>query len=194
MPVNFLQSIESYLNELKQVIDRLDPNQIDTVMNRLLETYQKGGTVYIFGNGGSAATASHFVNDFNKGISEKLPRKFKFICLNDNISTLMAIANDHGYHLIFERQLENFLVPGDLVIAISGSGNSENIIRAVEFANAKGVETVGLIGYDGGKLKQLVKHYIHIPVNDMQKVEDLHMVMDHLMMKIFKGYLEGTVQ
>jgi D-sedoheptulose 7-phosphate isomerase len=189
--MNFLQNIEAYLDKLKRVIGQLDPEQINTVLNQLVEVHQRGGYVYIFGNGGSAATASHFVNDFNKGISEKLARKFKFISLNDNFSTMMAIANDNGYDRIFIQQLENFLAPGDLVIGISGSGNSPNILRAIEYANSQGVDTIGLVGYDGGKLKQIVKCYIHVPVPDMQIVEDLHMVMDHLMMKVLKEYLEA---
>lgn len=191
--MDFVHNIKNYFAELKKVMDSIDAQQINTVMKKLIEVYNRDGYIYIFGNGGSAATASHFVNDFNKGISENLPRKFKFICLNDNISTMMAIANDLGYHLIFKLQLENFLTSSDLVIGISGSGNSENVIQAIEYANSRGVDTIGLVGFDGGKLKQIVKYCIHIPVDDMQKVEDLHMVMDHLMMKILKGFLEEMI-
>jgi D-sedoheptulose 7-phosphate isomerase len=175
---------------LKFIIDKLDKYQIKIVIEKLIAAYHKSSFIYIFGNGGSAATASHFVNDFNKGVSEKLQKKFRFICLNDNIPSMLAIANDIDYDQIFKFQLENFLTENDLVIAISGSGNSGNVIKAVEYANMIGTETIGLVGFDGGKLKQLVKYCIHVPAYEMQKVEDIHMIMDHTMMGIIKKHLE----
>lgn len=187
---DFREDIQHYLEGLKQVLDRLDVNEINTVIEQLIAVHERQGFVYIFGNGGSASTASHFVNDFNKGVSGNLRKKFRFCCLNDSVSTIMAIANDVSYDQIFRIQLENYLTPQDVVIGISGSGNSPNVVAAMEYANALGAETIGLIGYDGGKLKQLVKSAIHVPIHDMQKVEDVHMIMDHLMMYILKDYLE----
>ncbi|QNU68790.1 SIS domain-containing protein [Ruminiclostridium herbifermentans] len=180
-----------YLGTLKLQVDMLDVNEINTVILKLLEVYDRKGFVYVFGNGGSASTASHFVNDFNKGVSEKLVKRFKFCCLNDNVSSIMAIANDISYDEIFRFQLKNYLTKNDLVIGISGSGNSKNVVNAIEYANYVGAETIGLVGYDGGKLKELAKYCIHVPIRDMQKVEDIHMILEHLIMSIIKGYLRG---
>lgn len=170
-------------------MESMDKHQINNVMNKLIEVNERGGYVYIFGNGGSAATASHFVVDFNKGVSESLSKKFKFICLNDNIPSITAISNDIDYNQVFKFQLQNYLTEKDMVIGISGSGNSQNVVQAIEYANEQGAETIALVGYSGGELKKCAKYYIHVPINDMQKVEDIHMVLDHMMMKILKDYL-----
>jgi len=139
------------------------------------------------GNGGSSATASHYVCDFNKGISMNQDKKFKFICLNDNIPSLMAYANDLSFEDIFVEQLKNFYQKGDIVIGISGSGNSMNVLKAIDYANENGGVTVGLTGYSGGQLIEMVQHNVHIPIDDMQIAEDLHMVLDHCMMKILSN-------
>ena len=181
---DFTPEIDGYLNRLQDVLSKLDRSQIDDVINVLLNAFENGKTIYIFGNGGSAATASHFVCDFNKGVSLELDRKFNFVCLNDNVPTLMAIANDCGYEHVFELQLQGKLKEGDVIFAISGSGNSKNVIKAVEYAKSCGNEIVSLTGYDGGKLLKLSDHPIHVPVNDMQLTEDVHMMLDHLMSSI----------
>jgi len=189
----FADGIADYLGRLKDVIDKIDIGEITTVMGRLLAAYDRHAAVYIFGNGGSASTASHFVNDFNKGVSAGLDRGFRFYCLNDNVATVMAVANDLSYDQVFALQLRNYLRDGDLVIAISGSGNSPNVLRAIEYAQTRAVETVGLVGYGGGRLKELVDHCVHVPVDDMQKVEDLHLVVNHIMMALFRRHLHiGT--
>jgi len=186
----FKLDIERYLDKLKDVINYLNIQEIDEIIDRLIAVYTRGGSIYIFGNGGSASTASHLVNDFNKGLCENFNKKFRFQCLNDNISSLLAIANDLSFNDVFKEQLKNVLTQNDLVIAISGSGNSKNVIKAIEFANEKGVETIGLIGYNGGKLKEIANYYIHAPINDMQKVEDIHLIIGHLMMCALKHYFE----
>jgi D-sedoheptulose 7-phosphate isomerase len=182
--MDFKTDIQEYLAKLKVTIDLLSVVEIAQVMNVLTDAYETGKQVFIMGNGGSAATASHFVCDFNKGVSYGKAKRFKFICLNDNMATLMAYANDVSYESIFVEQLKNYFNSGDVVIGISGSGNSANVLKAIEYAKAHGGITVGLSGYDGGKLKQLATHGIHIPIKDMQITEDLHMVLDHLMMKV----------
>ena len=136
------------------------------------------------GNGGSASTASHFAGDFNKGLSLGREKRFRFICLNDNPATVLSLANDVDYSQIFVEQLKNFLSEGDLVMAISGSGNSANVVNAVEYAKQKGNTVIGLTGYNGGKLKEISDISLHIPADDMQITEDLHMVFDHLIMSI----------
>ena len=181
---DFVTEIERYLTELSDIIGRLDRGQIDSAMNALMDAYESGGRVFVFGNGGSAATASHFVCDFNKGVSMNLKKKFEFICLSDNVPTMLAIANDCGYEHVFSMQLEDRLRGNDVILAISGSGNSKNVIKAVEYAKTKGNTIIALVGYDGGKLLGLADLPIHVNVNDMQKVEDVHMVLDHLMSQI----------
>ena len=160
-------------------------------MNLIMEAYKEKHTIYIFGNGGSSATASHFQNDFNKGISEYIENKFRFQCLNDNISSIMAIANDIGFEEVFRFQLLNKLEKGDIIIAISGSGNSRNIINAVEYAKSQGNKIIGMTGLEGGKLKELSDISLHVDVMSMQITEDIHMIFDHLIMSIFCEILCG---
>lgn len=136
------------------------------------------------GNGGSAATASHYCCDFNKGVSYEYEKRFKFMCLSDNTATLTAYANDVSYEMVFVEPLKNFLQPGDLVIGISGSGNSKNVLHAIDYANDHQAITLGITGYSGGALKKKAKYSVNIGVDDMQISEDLHMMLDHLAMKI----------
>ena len=141
------------------------------------------------GNGGSASTASHMQNDFNKGISEYVDKKFNFYCLSDNVSTMMAVANDIGYEEVFRFPLINKITDKDLFIGISGSGNSKNVINAAEYAKECGAKVLGITGYSGGKLKEMADYRMHVDENDMQIAEDLHMTFDHMMMKILYNYL-----
>ena len=167
------------------MLSRLDIDAIDAALSLLEECMERESSIYIFGNGGSSATASHFQNDFNKGISEHTEKKFRFVCLNDNVPTVMAIANDIGFEEVFRFQLRGKLRAGDIVIAISGSGNSKNVINAAEYAKEQGCKVIGLTGYDGGKLRRLCDISLHVPVDSMQVTEDIHMVFDHLMMSVF---------
>ena len=177
--------IRSYLNRDIEVIKRLDIDEIHKAMGAIWDAYEREATIYIFGNGGSAATASHFVCDFNKGVSEKKDRKFNFVCLNDNTSLVMAVANDISYEDVFRFQLLNKLKPTDLVIGISGSGNSRNVIRAVEYAKEIGTPVIGITGYHGGKLKELADYHMDAMEDDMQISEDMHMIFDHMMYYVF---------
>ncbi len=179
------EAINNYLNKLKTCIDNLDRNEIEKFIEILTESKNKGTQIYIMGNGGSAATASHFCCDFNKGVSYQKDKKFKMICLNDNIATMLAYANDVGYEDVFVEQLKNFLSKDDVVIGISGSGNSKNIIKAIEYANENGGITVGLTGYNGGILKKIAKYSVNANINDMQISEDIHMMLAHMIMQIF---------
>lgn len=182
---DYKEEIKRYIEDEKHVLDCMDTGAINAAMNLIEDTYEKEGTIYIFGNGGSSATASHYQNDFNKGISEHTEKKFKFNCLNDNIATLMAVANDIGFEEVFRFQLRGKLKPEDLVIAISGSGNSKNVINAVAYAKECGNKVIGLTGFNGGKLKESSDVSINVPINSMQITEDIHMVIDHLIMSIF---------
>ena len=189
--INYTEQIRDYLAKEIEILNKLDVNAINAALNLLLETMETGSTVYIFGNGGSSATASHFQNDFNKGVSEHTEKKFNFLCLNDNVATVMAVANDIGFEEVFRFQLRGHLKPGDVIVAISGSGNSKNVINAVEYAKAQGNRVIGLTGFSGGKLKQLADISLHAPIHSMQITEDIHMIFDHLMMSVFYETLCG---
>ena len=184
----FVPKINDYLERLKNAFDSLSREQINDVMKTLLTAYENENTIYIFGNGGSASTASHYVCDFNKGVSIKLEKKFRFVCLNDNVATVMAIANDCGYENVFSMQLEGKLKKGDIIFAISGSGNSKNVIKAVEYAKKHGNEIISLTGYNGGKLLQLSDHPIHANINDMQIAEAVHMMLCHMISSTLAKY------
>ncbi len=189
--MEFQNDIKSYIACEIETLQKLDVEAINDALNLLMETQKNHKRIYIFGNGGSSATASHFQNDFGKGVSEWIDDKFRFQCLNDNVATLMAIANDIGFEEVFRFQLRGVLEPGDVVMAISGSGNSKNVINAVEYAKEQGNQIIGLTGYTGGKLKELSDILLHVPVMSMQVTEDIHMVFDHLMMSVFYKYLCG---
>lgn len=182
---DYRDMIRAYIAQEAEVLQTLDVDAINHALNLIAQALEDEKTIYIFGNGGSAATASHFQNDFNKGVSEHTAKKFRFCCLNDNVPTLMAIANDIGYDSVFRFQLEGRLRPGDLVVAISGSGNSANVLRAVEYAQERGNQVIGLTGFSGGKLRELADCSLHAPINSMQITEDIHMIFDHLMMSVF---------
>ena len=184
--------INNYFNRLKCTLDNLDRDKIENFIQVLNKARMNGNTIFIMGNGGSAATASHFVCDFNKGASymHDDKKRFKFICLNDNIATMTAYANDVSYDDVFVEQLKNFLMKDDVVIGISGSGNSPNVVRAVEYANANNGITIGLTGYNGGKLKQISKYSVNANVDDMQISEDIHLILCHMLLKIINNIKE----
>lgn len=189
--MDYKNQIQDYIALEIETLRKLDVEALNAAMNLIMEAYHSKKKIYIFGNGGSSATASHFQNDFNKGISEYVETKFNFTCLNDNIATLMAIANDIGFEEVFRFQLKNKLEEGDIIIAISGSGNSKNVIHAVEYAREQGNKIIGLTGYNGGRLKELSDISLHADVMSMQVTEDIHMIFDHLIMSIFYKTLCG---
>ena len=180
----YKKRIEKYIELEKRILDSLVKEEINEVMNVLEDARISGKRIFICGNGGSASTASHLECDFNKGISYEQEIKYDIECLSDNVPMLMAIANDIGYDDIFVVPLKNKLKKGDLVIGISGSGNSENILRAINYANSLGVNTIAFTGYDGGKLKKIAKYNIHVKIDNMQIVEDIHLILNHMMMYI----------
>ncbi len=184
---DYSADIRTYLEQEREVLSSLDAEKISEVMNVLERTRLNGTRVFICGNGGSASTASHFTCDFNKGISYSQKIKYTFECLNDNIPIMMAIANDIGYDDIFLEPLKNKMKKEDVLFVISGSGNSKNIIKAIEYAKSIGAETIGLAGYDGGKVKKMVDHCIHVNIDNMQITEDVHLILDHVMMFVLSG-------
>jgi D-sedoheptulose 7-phosphate isomerase len=187
----FIEQARNYLTNLKTVIDGFDLAMYDRMVVDLLEAYANKAKIFVMGNGGSGATASHLACDINKGCCLDLDRKFKMICLNDNIPTMLALANDISYEVVFEEQMKNFFEPGDLAIGISGSGNSENVLRAMRYAAAHGGRTQGWCGFGGGKLAKLVDLAFVVPSNDMQQVEDAHIIVAHMLMQSLFKALHG---
>lgn len=187
--MDFKNAIKEYYEREIAVINSFNLEELNAAMNAIYDAYNRGGNIYVCGNGGSASTASHMQNDFNKGISEYVEKKFNFVCLNDNVSTMMAVANDIGYEEVFRFPLINKVTSNDLFLGISGSGNSKNVLNAAEYCKEQGCKIVGITGYTGGKLKEMADYHMHADVMDMQIAEDLHMTFDHMMMKIFYNFL-----
>lgn len=185
------KTIESYLALVKDTIDKLDRSQIEKTAEAFMRVYDAEKTIYIFGNGGSAASATHACGDFVKGASYGLEKRFKVMSLVDNLPALMAIANDISYDDIFVEQLKNFIQPGDLVIGISGSGNSVNVVKAMEYAKQKGVQTIAFCGYKGGKIKELADISVHSVAMDMEVAEDIHMMVFNVIKKEVMRRLHG---
>lgn len=182
-----------YIADLKEVLEGFPHEHFDRLIDAILTSYANENHIFVMGNGGSASTASHWVCDVNKGCCLDKQKKFKMICLNDSISTMLAYANDLSYEDIFVEQLKNFFHPGDLVIGISGSGNSPNVLKAIDYANNNGGITAGLCGFSGGRLHSMVDIPLLAEVNDIQKVEDIHMIVVHMAMQRIQEALNGGV-
>ena len=178
-----------YLADVKKLLDTIEQalaDELDKLVSLLSEARKNKNTVFLMGNGGSATTASHIAQDLGKcTIKDGLPR-FRVISLTDSIPSMLAWANDASYEDIFIEQLKNLMHPGDIVIGISGSGNSMNVIKAIEYANKNRDKTVGISGYDGGKLLKCAQENIHVPSFHMQQVEDVHLLVLHLLMCLIR--------
>lgn len=172
--------IQHYLKSLTTLLARLPLDDIQRVVELLTQARYNNGQVIIMGNGGSAATASHFACDLGKGTLMTGHPRFRVIALTDNMPLFSAYANDYGYEHVFSEQLKSLVQPGDVVIAISGSGNSRNVLNAIEAARAARATTIALAGYDGGRLKEIVDVCVHVPSFDMEQVEDVHLILEHL--------------
>jgi len=172
--------IGDYIASLKKTLDAINKKEITDIVGVLCEAHKKNKMIFICGNGGSAATASHMVNDIAKLTITEEKKRIKAIALNDNVPLLTAWANDSKYEDCFQEQLKNFIENEDILIGISSSGNSLNVLKAVEYANQKGGITIGLSGFQGGKLAKLAKFNIVVSSDSVQVIEDVHMVLDHL--------------
>jgi D-sedoheptulose 7-phosphate isomerase len=172
-------NIRRYFDTVQALLDHIPFQAVDAVVDVLLQAADGEKTVYIFGNGGSAATASHFGCDLAKRTSVSGHPRFRVVSLTDNNALMTALSNDIGYDQVFAEQLLPLVRRGDVVIGISGSGNSANVLNAITVANEAGAITVGLCGFDGGKLKGLVDHPLHIDCHDMAMVEDVHLMLEH---------------
>ncbi|MCM1218376.1 MAG: SIS domain-containing protein [Lachnospiraceae bacterium] len=182
--MDYRQKLQSYIDKEITVIKSMNLDDINVVMNVLENARISGKRIFICGNGGSAATASHFCCDFNKGVSENQEQRYNFECLSDNVPTMMAVANDICYDEVFRFLLKGKMKAGDIFIGISGSGNSQNVVNAMKYAESIGGTTIAIVGYSGGKLIEMADYHIHVNVDNMQISEDIHMMMDHMMMYV----------
>lgn len=201
--MNFMNELKAYRERELKVYQDLNLEDVNNVMIALENARLEGKHIFICGNGGSASTASHYACDFNKGVNmgllglnchnvsdisnaEKMKGLplYNFECLSDNVPTMMAVSNDESYDEVFRFPLSVKMKEGDILIGISGSGNSNNVLNAFDYAKSHGGKTIAIVGYDGGKMKEIADLCIHVNVNDMQIAEDLHMILDHMMMSV----------
>ena len=171
-----------YFDYVTQLIQAIDVTALERVVDRLRSARERGAAIYIMGNGGSAATASHFANDLGKAAKKSGRTPIRVLSLTDNVSWLTALGNDEGYENVFAGQLDNHLRPGDVVIAISASGNSPNLVRAVKLAKSRGATTIGILGFDGGVVRELVDLSLFVPSQPgyYGPIEDVHMTLHHV--------------
>jgi len=171
---------EIYKTELLAAIDRIDTGLVQRAIEWFREARDASKHIFVCGNGGSASTASHFACDIVKGASYNRDSRFRIMALTDSMATITAYSNDVSYDCVFAEQLKNFAQAGDLVMCISGSGNSPNVLRAMEYANSIGCKTIALTGRDGGKLGPLAQLGIQVEVPHMGRIEDAHMIVCHM--------------
>jgi D-sedoheptulose 7-phosphate isomerase len=188
---NLNEHFENYFNKVSETLKEVDTNSIESALDIIMDCYNIGNTIYIFGNGGSASTASHVAGDFMKGISFGLDKRFRVICLNDNIPAITAISNDLTYDEVFYEQLKTYLEKDDVVIGISGSGNSVNVVKALNYARQVGTKIIAFSGYRGGKIKNMADVLIHAPVNDMEITEDIHIIIFHAIKQLINKKIKG---
>jgi len=172
-------SVPLYITSLLGVLEHLSSQDVLRLQDVLFKAWRAERTIFIAGNGGSASTASHFANDLNKGANVANQPRFRAIALSDNVPLITAWANDTSYDRIFLEQMANFLRPGDVFIAFSGSGNSPNIVAAVQWAREAGAITIGLTGGTGGQLRSIVDHCVVVPSTRMEQIEDVHLIVAH---------------
>ncbi len=183
MENSMLNRIRTYLGEVSSLVMQVPPEEIDRVTGIIMDAYRNGRTVFVFGNGGGSATATHFVCDLAKGTATENRPRLKAISLSDNIALLTAWANDTDYTNTFGEQLSNFVQDGDVVIGLSGSGMSPNVINAFHIANEAKASTILFSGFGGGKARLVADESIIVPSDDMQQIEDVHLILAHIIFR-----------
>jgi D-sedoheptulose 7-phosphate isomerase len=187
-----LQSgIVDYVGRLSQVLAALDVAAVEQAAQAIITAFDQNRTVFTCGNGGSATTASHMAADLGKNSAVPGKARLRVIGLSDNMSWFSALANDLGYENVFVEQIANLLQPGDVVIAISASGNSPNVVKAAEFARDHGGKVVALDGFEGGKLKEIADVAVHIRISDYGPVEDSHLMLDHIFVEALRAHISA---
>jgi len=191
--LNEIVAADSYFLELSNTLTRVPLTAVDEIADVLLEAYQRRSSVFIFGNGGSAALASHLACDLCKGTITNGLDRFRVLALTDNVPLMTAWANDSSYEDVFAEQIRNFLQPNDVAFAISGSGNSPNVLKGLSTARKLGAFNVGLTGFSGGRMLELCDHSLVVPSSDMQIIEDLHLSISHCIFRIICSRLFHSV-
>ncbi|RME79730.1 MAG: SIS domain-containing protein [Chloroflexi bacterium] len=179
--------ISTYLQEVTQVIQQLPQDTIEAIIDAFAQARDEGRTIFLMGNGGSGSTASHMANDLIKNTIQPGKPRLRVIALTDNMPIILAIANDWDYSRIFVEQLIPLARPGDLLVGLSGSGNSPNVLKAMDWARENGLRTIGLTGRDGGQLKDKADLSLIVPTQSMAQIEDVHLMLGHI---IYLGLLE----
>lgn len=187
-----IEDLNTYLLQVAQTLSQVPRQPLDQIAEAVWETYERDGTILICGNGGSAASATHFACDLAKLTISADSRRVRALALTDNIALMTAWSNDQAYADVFVEQLISVYRPGDMLFTISGSGNSPNVLRAVEWANQRGVPTVGLTGFDGGKLARLARLSLHVQNDVMPQVEDIHMAICHGLAVAMRQRIDDT--
>ncbi len=190
--MNYKEKIGQYFEMVIDALRDIDQDELIRSIEIIESTIQNNKTIYVIGNGGSASTASHIKSDLSNTVGYLKGMRVNVSCLSDNIATITAIANDYSYDLIYKKQLEGRINQGDLVIAVSGSGNSQNIIKAADYAKSVRANIVAMTGYDGGKLKGLAGFNLHVPIDNMQISEDVHLIFNHLITYILNCSNKGV--
>ena len=186
-----IEFIRGYLAELDATLRALPHGQVADIIDAISDARDRDAQIFVVGNGGSAATASHFAVDLGKGASLGAERRFRVLSLTDNVPWITALGNDLSYADVFVEQLKNYARPGDLLLAFSGSGNSENVLRAVRYANSIGCRTIGLAGFAGGRLREEAQECVVVSSDNMGRIEDGHFVIQHLIVYYFMSTLHG---
>ncbi|HUF37598.1 MAG TPA: SIS domain-containing protein [Anaerolineales bacterium] len=187
-----INPVEQYLQSLHDILDRLPVADIENVIDVLYDARMSGQQVFIMGNGGSASTASHFVCDLAKNTRVEGWPHFRVIGLTDNMALFSALANDDGYENVFAAQLENLVREGDIVIGISTSGNSPNVLNGIRLGNAAGAVTIGFTGFAQGELGRLVDYQVHVPSTNIEQVEDVHLMLEHLIVTVLRERVKAV--
>jgi D-sedoheptulose 7-phosphate isomerase len=178
--------IKGYLDAVSEILQKLSLTKIEQIMEIIYKTYRGDRFIFLLGNGGSAATASHLACDFGKGTVVPGQKRMKVMSLTDNLPLITAWANDTQYEDIFAEQLAHFISSGDLVMGISGSGKSKNVLNALKLAKECGALTIGLTGFDGGEMKDMVDYCLIVPSTNMQQIEDCHLIITHLIFSLLR--------
>jgi D-sedoheptulose 7-phosphate isomerase len=184
-----MHNAAGYLQRVRAAIDSLPGDALGALGEKLYRAYRDDKQVFTLGNGGSASTATHMAADLAKNTIEAHMRRFRVLSLNDNVSILTALANDLGYDVVFREQLKNLIHAGDLLVAISASGNSPNVINAMEFARDQSAEVIAMLGFDGGKARELADLAIVVPADHYGVIEDVHLIINHITVDYFKARL-----
>lgn len=187
------QIIKDYIADVQRLCDILDAEELDSVCKLLLESYKAGKQIFVAGNGGSAGTSNHFCCDFGKNAVKGDTCRPKIISLSANMEVLTALGNDFSYADVFSEQLKNLMCDGDIILLISASGNSPNVVKAAEYVKSRNGKVIGFTGFAGGKLKELSDICVNIPSDSYEKIEDLHMMLTHIIVCYFKALGLGEV-